>query len=448
MPRNKSFHNSHEPFREYNSIELVDDHINGPFRFLNPTRAHFKHTALTKKSTSTAQGSDTGKTELPKTQDPAPYLRFKWRSRDNRKGRHALAIPPSAAAASENYVTPKPTSTLHEAGKGILRMLIQYPYWDISYLVATIFTLGSVVWVMNAFFVFLPLVQPGTEFGTEIEYGGGITAFIGATIFEIGSVLLMFEAINENRSGCFGWALERLVEGEEEGQEGAIRVRPDKDRCAHHHTNKRNLVGKSDVKPPQSPSPNSTTTTISLLTDLTPSSEPTHKPPQSSSPHQPRSWKWYPSQHDLTTYYLHDLGFLASLSQFLGASIFWLSGLTALPGINTILSQNALDGIYWAPQIVGGTGFIISGTLFMLETQTIWYVPAPGVLGWHIGFWNLVGAYGFTLCGALGPAYASSGAQYEASLATFWGSWAFLIGSLIQWYESLDKYPVEVEDTG
>lgn len=82
----------------------------------------------------------------------------------------------------------------------------------------------------------------------------------------------------------------------------------------------------------------------------------------------------------------------------------------------------------------------------MLETQTKWWKPAFGVLGWHIGFWNLVGAYGFTLCGALGPAYGNSGAQYEASLATFWGSWAFLVGSLIQWYESLDKHPVEVED--
>jgi len=49
----------------------------------------------------------------------------------------------------------------------------------------------------------------------------------------------------------------------------------------------------------------------------------------------------------------------------------------------------------------------------------------------------------FKLSGALGPAYGSSGAQYESSLSTFWGSWAFLIGSLIQWYESLDKHPVE-----
>jgi len=98
----------------------------------------------------------------------------------------------------------------------------------------------------------------------------------------------------------------------------------------------------------------------------------------------------------------------------------------------------------------------------MLETQPRWYIPAWEMLGWHIGLWNLIGALGFTvkppkqcnevagdllivskLSGALGPAFGNSGAQYEASLATFWGSWAFLVGSAIQWYESLDKHPVE-----
>lgn len=47
------------------------------------------------------------------------------------------------------------------------------------------------------------------------------------------------------------------------------------------------------------------------------------------------------------------------------------------------------------------------------------------------------------LCGALGPASANSGVEYQSTLATFWGSWAFLIGSVIQWYESLDRHPVE-----
>lgn len=58
---------------------------------------------------------------------------------------------------------------------------------------------GSVIWVINGFFVWLPLAAPSTEFSGEADVGGGWTAFIGATIFEFGSVLLMLEAVNEKR---------------------------------------------------------------------------------------------------------------------------------------------------------------------------------------------------------------------------------------------------------
>lgn len=58
--------------------------------------------------------------------------------------------------------------------------------------------------------------------------------------------------------------------------------------------------------------------------------------------------------------------------------------------------------------------------------------------------WNLIGGVGFTLCPAFGYD-ESSWAQYQACISTFWGSWAFLIGSVIQWYESLEKFPVEVK---
>jgi hypothetical protein len=116
-------------------------------------------------------------------------------------------------------------------------MFTWYPVWDVSYLVAIIFTLGSVVWVFNAFFVWLPLQEPSTEFGGEIANAGGITAFIGATIFEVGSVLLMIEAINENKTDCFGWAVEEVLE-----ERGLIRLKANG--CTHHHKNKKNLVGK------------------------------------------------------------------------------------------------------------------------------------------------------------------------------------------------------------
>lgn len=83
----------------------------------------------------------------------------------------------------------------------------------------------------------------------------------------------------------------------------------------------------------------------------------------------------------------------------LGATIFWIAGFTALPPIyNRLTSTAAQNGAYWLPQVIGGTGFIISGALFMLETQKKWWLPAWGTLGWHIGAWNLIG---YVFCSVL-----------------------------------------------
>ncbi|KAK4695349.1 hypothetical protein P7C71_g2393, partial [Lecanoromycetidae sp. Uapishka_2] len=300
MTRNTAFHSqSHKPLRADPSLELQHDRVTGPFSFLNPTRAAFKHNSAKNRRYSSPDGLQTSddhnskeKNSNHSDQQLASNIEFKWRSRDNRKGRHTLVVEPSSDPSAP-YLTPKSTSGGREVLKGI------------------------------------------------------------------------------------GRVVEQSVETSSTGD----------------------------------------------------------------------AWMWFPSWQELKTHYLRELGFLASLAQFCGATIFWISGFTALPGINNKMSQGLLDGIYWVPQMVGGSGFIISGSLYMLETQPKWYVPAWEVLGWHIGFWNLIGAFGFTLCGALGPAYGNTGAQYEASLATFWGSWAFLIGSVIQWYESLSKHPVEVRQT-
>ncbi|TAQ84994.1 hypothetical protein B7494_g6681 [Chlorociboria aeruginascens] len=423
----------------------------GPFSFLNPTKRKYTlslNKSETPSQAESSQDSTDKDTSSGEAETRASEVQRDWRSRDNRKGplhvnvlknikiswtitkiillllgRHAISITPEIDSNAK-YLTPPRTSSLRETVRGIGRMFTAYPYYDVSYLVAVVFTFGSVVWVVNAFFVWLPLQSPGTEFNNEISSGGGITAFIGATIFEFGSVLLMIEAVNENRADCFGWALEEALE-----ENGLMRLKPDG--CTHHHRNHRNLVGKGKAiegKP-------------SLDSTMAPKDQ-----PQSSSA---KTWTWFPTWHELTTHYFKEVGFLACLAQMFGATVFWISGFTALPPIyNALTSNAALNGAYWAPQVIGGSGFIISGTLFMLETQQKWYLPAPHVLGWHIGAWNLVGGIGFTLCGALGFASANSGAVYEGSLATFWGSWCFLIGSAIQWFESLDKHPVEVEKGG
>ena len=248
MPRNKLFHSAtHEPSRAHKSLELLHDRVTGPLPFLNPTRAAYRHKPAYDNGLTTASAS--GEEKSPKRDDEqlASNVHFYWRSRDNRKGRHALIVDPSDDPNAP-YLVPKNTSSAREIVRNIVRMATYYPYWDVSWLVATIFTLGSVVWVINAFFSYLPLAQPQTEFKDEVLTGGGVTAFIGATIFEIGSVLLLIEAVNENRSGCFGWALEKVISGGEGGHK--IRLRPDNDRCTHHHTNKGNFVGKGSGKSP------------------------------------------------------------------------------------------------------------------------------------------------------------------------------------------------------
>lgn len=431
--RNSVFQPEREPFRYTDTLRLDNDKIRGPFSFLNPTSAHFNHVPLAKNEPSSASPSEqedgressSSKEKKEKDDVPASNAEYKWTSRNNRKGRHALVIQPSSGEDAK-YMAPPVTSGFKAVMKGIWRMLVWYPFWDVSFDVAYVFTIGSVVWVINAFFALLQYTNPALTFPGETVYAGGITAFIGATIFELGSVLLMLEAVNENRTGCFGWAVESLYD-EHFGHE-VTRISASKDDCTHHHRNKKNFVG--------SPLQDNT----SRATEKAGSDDTIDPTPPGA-----KNWVWWPSWYELRSHYLHDLGFLACSSQMFGATVFWISGFTALPGIYTVLEKSTanLNGAYWVPQVIGGMGFVVSGTLFMIETQKHWWQPAPTVLGWHIGFWNLIGGVGFTLC----PIFGLLGTQYwmelQASTSTFWGSWAFLLGSTIQWYESLDKNPVE-----
>ena len=117
--------------------------------------------------------------------------------------------------------------------------------------------------------------------------------------------------MNENRSGCFGWALEHLFGNGEAGSD-MIQIRPDENRCVHHHTNAQNLVGMGSVK--EAPT--------LLQGDSSDSSSGKFKQPSVND--TGRSFTWWPSLSDFKNHYLKELGFLASLAQFCGATIFWV----------------------------------------------------------------------------------------------------------------------------
>ena len=61
-----------------------------------------------------------------------------------------------------------------------------------SQLADQLFTLGSGVWVINGFFVFLPALGV-MDLNLTIC---GWTAFVGGTLFEVGAYFALLEALN------------------------------------------------------------------------------------------------------------------------------------------------------------------------------------------------------------------------------------------------------------
>lgn len=304
-----------------------------------------------------------------------------WNSRASRKHR----ITPAIARLGRD--TGEKLQDLKSSARQVVGQRLKHPStrlkphltWDVSFWVAVVFVLGSTAWIVNGFYLFLPLVNIGGDHLTAAAWW----AFVGGTLFEIGSYLMVVEALNCNHEELFGPALWELVRGP--------RSRGSNERLSTDDANKTNRKGR---------------------------------------------YRWIGLGD------VHELGYLACSIQLFGASIFWVSTITGLPHVIPNLTSDPsvpiADIFYWTPQVIGGTGFIISSILLMLEVQTAWWKPNLTSLGWHIAVWNLIGALGFTLCGAFGyGALNSTKVNYQSVLSTFWGSFAFEIGSVIQLWETL-----------
>lgn len=107
----------------------------GPVKSLNPTKRYL----IADKKPLHAE-SDAGKESRPSAESPG--VAYVWRSRDNRKGRHALVISvdPRKHDATK---APRPSNSYHQTLRGILKMFVRYPVWDVSYDVAIVFTIGT-----------------------------------------------------------------------------------------------------------------------------------------------------------------------------------------------------------------------------------------------------------------------------------------------------------------
>lgn len=104
------------------------EHTTRPFSALNPTK---RYIAVDK--------PESGSGAAAQKHPGAVYV---WRSRDNRKGRHGVAIDPEHR--DENHVAGQRLSeSWLQTSRGLAKMVLDYPIWDVSYDVAVVFSIGK-----------------------------------------------------------------------------------------------------------------------------------------------------------------------------------------------------------------------------------------------------------------------------------------------------------------
>lgn len=387
--RSNTFRPERQPFHRTTTLRLDSHRVHGPVSVLNPTTARYKHVESAIREDDVPhsvpdfiQSTDsvTEPTVIARPTGfsaPQPALTYQWTSRNSRKARQTVLIDKNRIL---DVAAPQPTSSPRHILHTIGRMFISFPVGDVSYDVAILFTLGSAVWVLNGFFTVLPYSAPESKFPGEALYAGGITAFIGILIFLLGGYLMLLEAVNEDRTDFFGLAVEQLCEHpfdcppSHNVEEATTRLVDRRDTLTG------DIVRRATQR----------NASVITLTSGAPTSEEAGK-----------TWRWLLAFTELCSHYLHDLGFLACAIMSISIVVFCIPCIVALPPIHNALDTPAkLIGAYWAPQVVGGVGFVISGAMFTIETQERWWLPAPDVLGWHVGLWSFFGG----IVNALSPA--------------------------------------------
>ncbi|KAH9993470.1 hypothetical protein F4779DRAFT_230361 [Xylariaceae sp. FL0662B] len=255
----------------------------------------------------------------------------------------------------------------------IKRMLYIWPYRDANWLLAVVFTFGSISFTVGAFFGLLPLVAPSTAFPGEVEVATPVTTLLGAIPFLIGGTIGLVAGWNADKG--------EFEPVEFKTEDGVTK------------TYKPALLGSS-------------------------------------------SWTWVPSVADLKVI-LRTVPFQANLIQFTGGLVFSVAIVGGWPGVLAPDDVTGFQLFLYGPLAVGGTMFLFANLALTIWLQDPWYKPKFDSASWQASFWSSIGAVNFAISGfslLVGDAPTST-------IATFIGSWTFLIGSIISWYDLMAFHP-------
>jgi hypothetical protein len=112
-------------------------------------------------------------------------------------------------------------------------------------------------------------------------------------------------------------------------------------------------------------------------------------------------WIWFGTRFG-------EIGFLASLIQMFAASVFWIATITGIPGVINMNNVGLTNGIFWAPQIIGGTGFIIARYVYTVVRLTTvfsscWKRKMDGTGSVRLDRWDGMSVSGISLDPSVSP---------------------------------------------
>ncbi|GBG29826.1 Hypothetical Protein FCC1311_060462 [Hondaea fermentalgiana] len=290
-----------------------------------------------------------------------------YHSRHHRKNR----FPMVNSKSSETYVQ------RHHL------QLLSFDPENVSWWVAHTFTWGSVLFVVQGYYLLWPI-----EDDERSRVLTGVLGFIGGLLFEVGAYAAVLEAINPRPKLEFGYYVSDIS-----------------------YKNYRNVL------------------------HLVPHVETRRK-----------NWNWFALKFDDAGQKAASVQFIGA-TFYLIATIMELpiynAENTVIPSDRFIL----IDVFVYGFEVIGSVCFLYSPIVLMLETQYAWYMPNFGSLGWHISFWNMIGGWGFMLCAIFGFLDNVNGRTiccqfYGTDLSTFWGSIAFLLASILLAIEVANKHPL------
>ncbi|KAK5166321.1 uncharacterized protein LTR77_008582 [Saxophila tyrrhenica] len=397
-PRSEHFEKEYEPFRNNVALQINDEEVTGPIAFFNPTRAGFTYTGSVVHKVD-SQGSEFVAQEGEVESEDgvlATRVEYAWSSRNNRKGRHALAIHeyyPNRAGNEKK--SSSPLTGRQAIGSGIWRMLTSFPWYDVSWVNAMGFFTGCLALLVNAFLSFLPYAKPDLGQPSWIIYVEASLTLIGSGFFAFSSFLGFGEAVNAQRRGCFGWKAEQISFADQMDtsvEEGAVTRLVPVGTCEHHHSRESHTFSYE-------------------ATSSQADGEPADRQQLAITQPVPVDiWRWLPTKHALRNHLVYEIGFLASAVLFGSSLVYCAASIATF--VTSIMSESIPHWIR-IPQIIGATGFILASICLMIENQTYWTIPEPRSIGWNINCCIMVGSIGLLLSAIFGLLEPADWASYQ-----------------------------------